>query len=52
MKFVKSFLLVATALSLNVAFGQEGNDPILLKFNDDEVRLSEFKAVFRFICKI
>ena len=46
MKFVKSFLLVATALSLNVAFGQEGNDPILLKFNDDEVRLSEFKAVY------
>lgn len=46
MKFVKSLLFFATALSLNAAIGQEGNDPILLEFSDDTVRLSEFRTVY------
>lgn len=46
MKFVKSSLVIAALLSLNVAIGQEDKDPILLKFSDDTVRLSEFKAVY------
>lgn len=46
MKFVKSLLFVATSLSLNVAIGQNDKDPILLKFSDDTVRLSEFRTVY------
>lgn len=46
MKFVKSLLFFATALSLNAAIGQEGKDPILLEFSDDTVRLSEFRTVY------
>ncbi len=46
MKFIKSLLVAATISSLNVAFGQDNADPILLKFSDDTVRLSEFKAVY------
>lgn len=46
MKFIKSLLVAATISSLGVAFGQESVDPILLKFSDDTVRLSEFKAVY------
>ncbi len=46
MKFVKSLLFFATALSFNAAIGQEVKDPILLEFSDDTVRLSEFRAVY------
>ncbi len=46
MKFIKSLLVAATISSLNVAIGQDNADPILLKFSDDTVRLSEFKAVY------
>lgn len=46
MKFVKSLLFFATALSINASIGQEGKDPILLEFSDDTVRLSEFRTVY------